>query len=180
MHPYTTENTAFWFYLCCSWTVQRLNLTYLVFCGLDLFGSLPEWISLCAGSEEQSGKCAKRSTMGEAVGSVHRYPRICSGCCNTAMCQMTVSESRTPAFSVRVLCAFSWQRVPLDSVVLWFSRTKLYFSKGSTNISTLHFKKLQPIFLDYFRARYKTWSNCNKSTVCSSAPLSPYKPCSVK
>lgn len=116
MHPYTTENTAFWFYLCCSWTVQRLNLTYLVFCGLDLFGSLPEWISLCAGSEEQSGKCAKRSTMGEAVGSVHRYPRICSGCCNTAMCQMTVSESRTPAFSVRVLCAFSWQRVPLDSV----------------------------------------------------------------
>lgn len=153
MYPYTTENTASeCFYLSCGWTVQRLNLTYLVFCGLDLFGGLPEWVSLCAGSEEQFGQCTKRSTMGEAVGNVHKYHRICSGRCNTAACQMTVSERRTTAFSVCVLCAFSREGVSLAEAVCWFSRTVMS-SINSNNISTVHFKKLQPIFLNYCSLR---------------------------
>lgn len=120
------EYCSEWFYLFCSRTVQKLNLTYLVFCGLDLFGGLPEWISLCDGSEEWFGQCTKRSTMGEAVGNVCKYPRICSSRCNTATCQMTVPKSRTPAFGDRVLCAFSWEHVPLAGAVCWFSRIKLY------------------------------------------------------
>lgn len=91
LHSREQENTASaWFRLCCSWTVQRLNLTYLVFCGLDLFCGLPEWISLSTGSEEQIGQCTRRRTTMEAVGNVHKYPGICCGCCNTVTCQITV------------------------------------------------------------------------------------------
>lgn len=138
LHSREQENTvSAWFCLCCSWTVQRLNVTYLVFCGLDPFCGLPEWISLSTGSEEQIGQCTRGSTTMEAVGNVHKYPGICCGCCNTVMCQITVSECRTPASGVRVLCAFSWEGVLLLPEFLGLS---YIFNKDSNNISTVQFK----------------------------------------